>query len=153
MEEIYELKERQDLFNKAVEIFWKQWGTQGNYKFYYESMIHSCDTESELPRFYIAVKNEKIIGFYALLRNDLVSRQDLTPWFACLFVAPESRGSGLGSRMLEHAAEEAREKGYTSLYLSTDLEGYYEKYGWELLTEGYSVTGEPTNIYMKSAND
>jgi GNAT superfamily N-acetyltransferase len=153
MEEIYELKERPVPFNKAVESFWNQWGTQENDKFYYDCMLHSCDTESELPRFYIAVKNETIIGFYALLRNDLISRQDFTPWFACLFVVPESRGSGLGSRLLEHAAIEAREKGYASLYLSTDLEGYYEKYGWELLTEGYGVTGEPTNIYIKSTND
>ncbi len=147
--EIIELKNRRDLLEAAVDFIWEQWGTEGNYSFYYNCMLHSLETESDLPRFYLALKDDKIIGSYAMLRNDLISRQDLTPWFACLYIIPEFRGNGLGNILLEHAREEARNKGYENLYLCTDLDGYYEKYGWEFLDKGYIFNGEPTKIYIK----
>lgn len=149
--EIIELKDRKELFDEAVEFFWKQWGSEENYKFYYDCMLYSLDTPNELPRFYLAIENNKMIGSYALLRNDLISRQDLTPWFACLLIIPEYRGQGLGSVLLEHALRETKQKGYETLYLNTNLTGYYEKYGWDFAGEGYIFTGDPAKIYCKSA--
>lgn len=87
------------------------------------------NTDRDLPIFYIALENESIIGTYALLRNDLISRQDIFPWLACLYVSPGHRGRRIGSRLLKHALEEAEKKGHSKLYLCTDLTGYYEKYG------------------------
>jgi N-acetylglutamate synthase-like GNAT family acetyltransferase len=101
----------------------------------------------DLPRFYIAVQNNSIVGTYALLRNDLISRQDLYPWLACLYVVPELRGNRVGSILLKHAIKETGGLGLPKLYLSTDLEGYYEKYGWTLLTTGYIFNGDATKIY------
>lgn len=150
MFEIYQLNERPDLVDETINFFWNQWGSQGNYKFYKDCIIHSCETSSDLPRFYIAVQNDSIIGSYALLRNDLISRQDLTPWFACLFIVPELRGNEFGAALLEHAVKETNKKGFESLYLCTDLEGYYEKYGWSYLKESYIFNGDPTKVYVKS---
>lgn len=129
MFKIVELREKPDFFDEAVDFFWKQWGSDENYNFNHDCMVHSCKTNSDLPRFYLAIKNNKIIGSYALLRNDLVSRQDLSPWFACLYIVPEWRGNALGSSLLKHAVNEAHKKGFEHLYLCTDLEGYYVKYG------------------------
>ncbi|MFC0270906.1 GNAT family N-acetyltransferase [Metabacillus herbersteinensis] len=125
-----EIQQKPDLFNEAVRIFWEQRGNEQNYTFYRDCMDHSCKTKDEIPRFYIALLNEAIIGTYALIRNDLNSRQDLYPWLACLYVDPEHRGKRIGSRLLEHAIQETASKGFKKLYLTTDLEGYYEKYGW-----------------------
>ncbi|OKP98256.1 GNAT family N-acetyltransferase [Paenibacillus sp. P46E] len=69
-------------------------------------MLHSMKTEDGLPRFYIAVQNGSIIGIYALLRNDLISRQDVFPWLACLYVVPEFRGQKMGAKLLQHALHE-----------------------------------------------
>ena len=126
MFEIFELKKRKDLFDEAVQFFWEQWGNEHNYQFYKDCMKHSCTTKSDLPRFYLAVQNDTMIGSYALLRNDLISRQDLTPWFACLYVVPKLRGHELGATLLKHALQESRKKGYENLYLCTDIDGYYE---------------------------
>lgn len=150
MLKIIEVQQRKELFDKAVDAFWKQWGSEHNYKFYEDCIIHSCQTEDELPRFYIALMEEKIVGTYALLRNDLNSRQDLYPWLACLYVDPAHRGKELGSQLLQHAIEEITRKGYENLYLSTDLEGYYEKYGWTHGGEVYGPDGGSLKIYMKS---
>lgn len=146
---IYELKDKMDLFDDAVHFFWKQWGNEGNFKFYQDCMTHSLRSDSDLPRFYLAVQDDVIVGSYALLRNDLISRQDLFPWFACLFVIPERRGSKVGSLLLQHALHETHKKGYKHLYLCTDLDGYYEKYGWEYFDKAYIFNGEPTKVYVK----
>ncbi|WP_163581295.1 GNAT family N-acetyltransferase [Gracilibacillus saliphilus] len=146
---IIELKERNNLFEKALQVFWEQWGNEHNYTFYEDAMVHSCTTKSAIPRFYVAVKEGNIIGTYALIRNDLNSRQDLCPWLACLYVDEQHRGNRFGYKLLEHALEEAAKKGYKNLYLSTDLEGYYEKYGWINSGIVYGVSGEHIKLYEK----
>lgn len=146
---IIELHKDSSMFEQAVNVFWGQWGNEDNYRFYHDCMFHSCQTEADLPRFYIVVREGDIIGTYALLRNDLNSRQDLFPWFACLYVHPDQRGEGLGSTLLDHALREAHKKGYDSLYLTTDLEGYYEKYGWTHSTEAIGLSGDSMKVYQK----
>lgn len=147
---IVEIQQQMDLFDKAINVFWEQWGNEHNYKFYQDCMIHSCKTTDEIPRFYIALKNECIIGTFALIRNDLNSRQDLYPWLACLYVDPDYRGKEIGSQLLQHAIQETSNKGFEKLYLSTDLEGYYEKYGWMHLGEVHGVSGSSLKLYEKS---
>ncbi|MBD1383345.1 GNAT family N-acetyltransferase [Bacillus sp. IB182487] len=149
---ITEIKQGTELFDKAVQVFWGQWGNEGNYKFYNDAILHSCNTSEEIPRFYVALNNKSIIGTYALIRNDLNSRQDLWPWLACLYVDPEFRGNEMGSRLLEHALKEAARKGFSKLYLTSDLEGYYEKYGWTHLTECYGASGGSIKLYEKSTS-
>jgi GNAT superfamily N-acetyltransferase len=150
MFEVFELQDKIEYFDEAVKVYWHQWGSQSNYKFYHDCMLHSCNSESELPRFYIAVQNNSIIGTYALLRNDLISRQDLFPWIACLYVVPELRGNKIGAKLLEHAIRETRKKGLKKVYLCTDLDDYYEKNGWTHLATGYMFNGDATKIYEAS---
>lgn len=150
MIEIIDIKNRADLFEQAVDFIWGYWGNERNFNFYQDCMKHSCTTNSDLPKFYIVLQNETIIGSYALLRNDLISRQDLTPWFACLYVVPELRGQKLGEVILEHAIQETRKKGYENLYLCTDIDGYYEKYGWIHLNNAFLFNGEEIKVYKKS---
>jgi GNAT superfamily N-acetyltransferase len=147
--EIIELLDRNALFEEAIQVFWEVWGNEDNFKFYEDCMIHSAAASSDLPRFYAAVEKEKIIGTYALLRNDINSRQDLCPWLACLFVDKEHRGKEIGSLLLNHGLKEAGKKGYKNLYLTSDLEGFYEKYGWSSNKLTYGVTGGSIKVYEK----
>ena len=150
MFQVYELKDKVDQLENAVHMFWNQWGTDQNYNFYRDCMLHSMKSESDFPTFYIAVQNNSIIGTYALLRNDLISRQDIFPWLACLYVVPECRGQNIGARLLQHALHETRKRGQDNLYLCTDLDGYYEKLGWIHIANGYIFNGEETKIYTAS---
>lgn len=150
MEKIVEVEYGMPLYDHAVQFFWKHWGTKDNYFFYQDCIRHSDNKETDLPRFYVAVQDNHIIGSYALLRNELISRQDIFPWFACLYVNENQRGKQLGSRLLEHASQETYKKGYEQLYLSMDLIGYYEKYGWHYIDNGFAIDGSPTRIYKKT---
>ncbi len=147
--EIYELSEKKELLNEAVTYFWDCWGNESNFKFYKDCIVNSLDNNKILPKFYIGLKNDKIIGSYALLTNDIISRQDLMPWFACLYGNEEERKQNLAGQLLNHGLDQAKIKGFDSLYLSSDLEGFYEKKDWKYFSEGYNVFGESIKVYKK----
>jgi N-acetylglutamate synthase-like GNAT family acetyltransferase len=144
---IFNIRDKKELFDETVDYFWKQWGAESNYHFYKDCMEQSCKTDNDVPRFFIAMDNNRIIGSYALLRSDLNSRQDLTPWFACLYVEPDYRGKNIGSLLQKHALEKAKERGYQKLFLCTELTEYYEKTDWKYIGDGYLLNDELTRIY------
>ena len=149
---IIELSERPDLIDQAVHYFWTCWGSESNRIFYKDCILHSLKKENALPKFYLGLKNNEIIGSYALLTNDIISRQDLMPWFACLFVEEKKRGNGLAEQFLNHGLKEANSKGYDHLYLSTDLIDFYERKGWSHIGEGYGVGGGQIKIYSRETS-
>lgn len=147
--EIIQLKNDSKYLKEGINYFWKCWGISENYGFYEDCIQHSTNDASDLPKFYLAVEDGKILGSYALLRNDVISRQDIMPWFACLFVEEERRGEGIADQLLAHGMKEARDKGYSNLYLCTDLVGFYEKKGWQYFAGAYNVQGQPMKIYSR----
>ncbi len=65
----------------------------------------------------IATDGEALLGTVGLWRCDLISRQDLFPWMAALFVAETARGQGLAGKLQRHVIDYARQCGYPQLYL------------------------------------
>lgn len=58
-----------------------------------------------------------------------------------LYVAPEHRGNGLGSRLIECIEQEARSRGATSLYLfSTGAGAYFRARGYEEVPVEETIT-------------
>jgi GNAT superfamily N-acetyltransferase len=147
MIQIFEITEKPELLKDAVDYFWNHWGSDSNRNFYRDCIEKSCDTESDIPRFYLAFEYNKIVGSYAILRSDLNSRQDLFPWFACLYVEAEYRGKNIGAQLQNHAINQSRFKGYEKLYLCTDLTDYYERNNWRFIGKGYSMNDDETRIY------
>ena len=105
---------------EAARYIHSKWGDERNFIFYLDAMLHSSNEIKELPRSYLLLKGEEIVGCYALIVNDFISRHDLMPWFASLFVEEQERGKRLSQKMVEHAVEEARNAGFATLYLTTD---------------------------------
>ncbi|GAK02089.1 putative acetyltransferase [Geomicrobium sp. JCM 19037] len=145
---VQQLVQNDRLFGRAVDLFWKTWGEEGGRLFYEDAMTHALTDVEGIPSFYIAVKGDVIVGTYALLRNDLNSRQDLHPWLACLYVDPEMRGGALGAKLLGHALVETERRSYRSLHLTSDLHGYYEKYGWKNIGLAYNTSGESIPLFQ-----
>jgi N-acetylglutamate synthase-like GNAT family acetyltransferase len=137
-------------FEKAIKYYHSKWGSDKNYSFFYDAISHSSNSPTGLPRFYLLLKQEKIIGCCGLVTNDFISRHDLYPWLAGIFIEEEERGHALGNMLMEYAEKEAKKAGFTHIYLTTDHDGYYEKYGWNRIEDGFELSGELTKIYMKS---
>jgi GNAT superfamily N-acetyltransferase len=140
------------LLEKGIEYFWKQWGNTSNFNFYKDCIENSIYDDKSLPKFYLMLDEGKIIGSYALLINDLISRQDLFPWFACLFVDENYRNRGLANKLIKHSIDESRKGGFGTIYLSTELNDFYEKKGWEYYSKGYTAFGDSIKIYSKKLN-
>jgi GNAT superfamily N-acetyltransferase len=139
------IRNNQAYLQKAVDCFTAWW--KFDRRIYDDCISNSIKTTSPLPRWYLMLKNEDIIGGYGLITNDFISRQDLLPWLCALYIEEECRGNQLGSKLLEHAKSEALQLGYKKLYLSTDLEGYYESHGWKSVAKGYHPWGAESMIY------
>ncbi len=150
MLEIVNVKEYSGGIDKAVNYIHGVWGNEQNYLFYKDAIYHSSLPGKTLPKFFLLLKDKKIIGCCALITNDFISRHDLYPWLACLFVDEKERGKEYGNLLMKHAEQEAKKSNFAEIYLTTDLDGYYEKYGWTRIEDGINLFGcKPSRIYMK----
>ena len=75
------------------------------------------------------IDNSKLVGFISLFKYDGDYRRDLTPWYATMYVKKEYRGRGYSKKLNDAILKEASALGYTKVYLKTELENYYEKFG------------------------
>jgi predicted N-acetyltransferase YhbS len=145
--DIIQLRDNPNLLDQGAKFFHASFGSEGNYMLYYDCIKNSLTTESLLPRWFLAMKGKEVVGGCGLITNDFISRMDLWPWLAALYVIEQERGQALGSRLLSKAVEEARKLGFRKVYLTTDHDGYYEKYGWQRIEDGYMVWGDRSKIY------
>lgn len=116
---------------------------------FFDSIVVSSLKKSGLPVTFIARDGDRLVGTVGLWRSDLLSRQDLTPWLAALYVDEAYRGRGIGQQLQAHGVEMARQAGCEALYLYATFTGYYERHGWEMLGEGVEYPDERVWIYKR----
>ena len=103
------------------------------------SKMQAYLSDDFIPSTWVYLENGEITGSAAIVANDLENHPELTPWLASVYVAPVYRRQGIGSRLVRHVMQQARQQGYTKLYLFTpDKESFYASHGWSrLATERY----------------
>lgn len=141
---IVSIRENPEHLDRAIDYFSSRWHIDRN--IYKDCIANSLTTESLLPRWYLMMKGDEIIGSYGLITNDLISRQDLWPWLCALYVEETERGKALGEKLLAHGRREAQKLGFSKVYLCTDHTDYYEKYGWNHIGQGFGI-GYSAKVY------
>jgi N-acetylglutamate synthase-like GNAT family acetyltransferase len=149
MLEIVHIKDYTGGTKKGIDYYHSKWGDDFNYDFFNDAIRNSSNKQFGLPRFYLLLKIDRIIGCCALVTNDFISRHDLYPWLAGIFIEKTERGKEYGNRLMQYAEKEAKKIGYDKLFLTTSHNSYYEKYGWKRIEDGYELSGDSTRIYMK----
>lgn len=116
---------------------------------YADCIRHSLTAEGPLPQWYLLRDGDRTVGCAGIITNDFISRMDLWPWVCALFVEERLRGHAYGRLLIERAADDARKAGFRALYLCTDHEGLYEKWGFSYLGQGYHPWEEESRIYER----
>lgn len=126
---IMNLREKPQWKQKAAQWFHEKWNVPVDA--YLESIEESLNSENPVPQWYLAVQEEQIIGGIGVIENDFHDRKDLTPNVCAVYVEEEFRCRGIAGKMLETVCRDMKEKGIDTLYLITDHDSFYERYGWE----------------------
>ncbi|MDA0150681.1 GNAT family N-acetyltransferase, partial [Vibrio sp. LaRot3] len=136
--------------SECTKYIHSKWGSQKNYSYFENAVVNSSELERSIPQFYVLTYNDEIVGCFGLIINDFISRHDLYPWFSSLFIEQEHRGKKLSEGMFEYARKIAQSMGYQHIYLTTDHDGLYEKFGWVQIENAYEPSGEVTKVYRMS---
>ena len=131
----------------VTEWLWRAFGADALPRAFFASIVEHSQTPGALPITFVAVEGERLLGTVSLWRCDLISRQDLYPWMAALYVAPEARGQGLAGKLQQHVIGYARAQGYTELFLYSACRDFYEHFGWQYIGEGLDYPASAVSLY------
>ena len=143
---IISVREQSEYCITAINYIQRQW-PQVAPVIYEDCITHCIGTQAVLPQWYLLQKDKKIIGCSGLITNDFISRMDLYPWICALFIDEQYRGRGYAQLLLEKNKNECARLGFSNIYLATEHVGFYEKFGFDYIGQGYHPWGEESRIY------
>lgn len=144
---IISIREQPEFTEEAIRFLQSAWPEV--WPVVYENCVRNCLTaQNPLPQWYLMEIKGEIVGCAGLITNDFISRMDLYPWLCALYVSDDYRGKGFGQLLIEHAISATRNLGFRYLNLCTDHIGYYERFGFEYIGQGYHPWESESRIYQ-----
>ena len=131
--EILNLKDNCKYLNEVVTLEYDEWANEPNrdrenrLKLKIKKVRKLLNTGDFCKL--ILVDNNVLIGFISIFPNDSDEEPELTPWYATMYVKKEYRGKGYSKILNDAILKEAKKRGYKEIYLKTELNNYYEKFG------------------------
>ena len=126
---IVKIKDHPELLDRASLWFHEKWGIP--LEAYRESMEDCLKNDGPVPRWYVVMDGEKIVGGLGVIENDFHDRKDLTPNVCAVFVEEDYRNRGIAGEMLNFVCDDFCGMGVDTLYPLTDHDSFYERYGWD----------------------
>ena len=132
---VYNIKNKPEYIEEVAILTQREWGVKGISE---DEFI--CRVNQKIRKIYnyldnpyycklILLDDDVLVGFISLFEQDGDERVDLKPWYATMFVKEEFRGKGYSKILNDAILDEARSRGFSVLYLKSDLVNYYEKFG------------------------
>lgn len=155
MLKICNIKDKQEYLKEVAELTQKEWGNQANsieeFNEKIDRKINKIISNFNNPNYckLILLQDDTLVGFISIFPHDCDEKPDLFPWYATMYVKEEFRGNSYSKLLNNAILEEAKSRGFTKIYLKTDLINYYEKFGAIYLET--LKTGE--NLYYFNLKD
>lgn len=93
--------------------------------------------------------NEKVCGYCTISKKDCIPNADYTPYIGFIFVGEEYRGNRLSKQLIEYAIDYLKNIGYDRVYIVSDHENLYEKYGFRVIDRKIAPWGSEEKIYLR----
>lgn len=90
---------------------------------------------------------DHITCFGTLHDFDEIESETLKPWIGSIHTFRPYRGNRYSEQLINYILQEAKEDGNEFVYLSSDNEGMYQKYGFELIYMMKTVRGNTTQVF------
>lgn len=147
MQEIFKISQNAQLVEKAAQWFHEKWKIP--VQKYQESMAESLKPGIVVPEWYIIQDGGSIIGGLGVIENDFHNRKDLTPNVCAVYTEKDYRKKGIAGKLLRHVCSDMKSRGIDTLYLLTEHDSFYERYGWQFfcLVRGDGET-EMSRMYV-----
>ena len=98
---------------------------------------------------FVLTDEKGIWGFCTLLKTDYYPENRYMPWISTVFVDEQKRGAGLSRMLVEAAAAYAKEAGFDTAYIPSDMLGFYERFGFEKIDELKNYGGDVDHIFAR----
>ncbi|WP_368542862.1 GNAT family N-acetyltransferase [Enterobacter soli] len=134
---------------QVIDWIWTAFG-DGVPRAFFQSVVDHSQTPGALPLTFIAVEGETLLGTVGLWRCDLITRQDLCPWLAALYVDDAARGKGLAGQLQAYVQDYAAKAGYRELHLWSACRDFYERYGWQYVGDALEYPDKTVHLYRYS---
>ena len=98
---------------------------------------------------FLLTDGDCLVSFLTLTEQDCIADETLKPWIGFVHTAPAYRGRRCAGVLLDHAVRIAGQHGAKQVYICTDHEGLYEKYGFTYMENRVSVYGEDSRVLVR----
>lgn len=139
------LRENKNMVDECATWFNEKWGIPK--QAYLDSMNDCIKGEGAVPQWYVALDGNKIVGGMGVIENDFHNRPDLSPNVCAVYVEEDYRNQGIAGALLDFVVEDMRSLSVSPLYLLTDHDSFYERYGWKFYCYALG-DGEETEARM-----
>lgn len=142
---------------KTQQNFWKEkiklanWGAAD----FLISLIDKNEFYKTLggdSKLFLLTKENELICFCTYTNQDCIRDEKLFPWIGFVYTFEKFRGNRFAFDLFDYIFETEREKQnpVEKIYIATDHEGLYEKYGFTFLEKRIDVWGDECKIYFKN---
>ena len=105
---------------------------------------------SDWERVFVLHENGNIYGYCTVAKKDCIPDLTYTPYIGYLFVDEKKRGHRMGQKLILAAMDYLRNVGFHEVYLVSDYENLYEKYGFSVICRAAAPWGAVEKIYHQS---
>lgn len=131
---IYNVKEKQEYIEEIARLSkleWAEYDTEEELNNKIEETINKIKKNLDNPSYckLVLLDNDNLVGFISIFPTDGDECQELTPWYATMYVKKEYRGLGYSKILNDAILKEAKSRGFKKIYLKSELKNYYEKFG------------------------
>ena len=141
--EYYNCKEQEYWLNEIKKSDWR--AAQHLYEHIKNNELKTLCGEN--TKVLLLTEGDHLMSFCTYAEQDDVRNTSLTPWVGYVYTFPAYRGRRCIGKLLEYAYQLAREEGFEYMYISSDEEGLYEKYGFQFYQTMKNHHGEDTSVF------